>query len=104
MATERGAVVIDVGSGFTKAGFAGEETPAHIFLSIIGKPKYPAAMLGPRYKDYYVGAEALRMRGVLRISYPLEHGIVKDWDGFTKLVDFAYSCLLYTSPSPRDRG
>ena len=99
MATERGAVVIDVGSGFTKAGFAGEETPAHIFLSIIGKPKYPAAMLGPRYKDYYVGAEALRMRGVLRISYPLEHGIVKDWDGFTKLVDFAYRECLRIDPS-----
>ena len=99
MATAERAVVIDVGSGFTKAGFGGEEAPAHVFLSVIGRPKYPPAILGPRYRDFYVGADALRMRGVLRINYPIEHGIVKDWDGFTKIIEHAYRERLKVDPA-----
>lgn len=99
MEEERRAIVIDVGSGFTKAGWAGEEQPAHVFLSIIGRPRYPPALLGPRYKEFYVGEEALRLRGVMRISYPLEHGIVKDWDGFKKIVDFTFRECLRVDPS-----
>ena len=32
------------------------------------------------YRDYYVGNEANSMRGVLTLSYPMEHGIVHNWD------------------------
>ncbi|RLI11168.1 actin, cytoplasmic 2, partial [Candidatus Bathyarchaeota archaeon] len=99
MAEERRAIVIDVGSGFTKVGWAGEEKPAHVFLSVIGRPKYPPALLGPRYKEFYVGEEALRLRGIMRISYPLEHGIVKDWDGFKKILGFAFNECLRVDPS-----
>jgi len=94
---EERAIILDVGSGFTKAGFAGEESPA-MFNSVVGKPRYPTALLGPRYKDYYVGEEAIKLKGVLRITYPLEHGIIKDWDGFAKLVRFAFEeCLRVDS-------
>ncbi len=99
MATMERAVVIDVGSGFVKAGMAGEERPSHVFLSVIGRPRYPPALLGPRYKEFYVGEEALKLKGVMRITYPLEHGIVKDWDGFVKLVDFAFKECLGVDPS-----
>ncbi|RLI09076.1 actin, cytoplasmic 2 [Candidatus Bathyarchaeota archaeon] len=99
MATEERAIILDVGSGFTKTGFAGEESPTRVFLSVIGRPKYPPALIGPRYKDYYVGEEALKLRGIMRISYPLEHGIVKDWDGFKKIVDFAFTECLRIDPS-----
>ena len=97
MGAEERAIILDVGSGFTKAGFAGEESPA-MFNSVVGKPRYPTALLGPRYKDYYVGEEAIKLKGVLRITYPLEHGIIKDWDGFAKLVRFAFEeCLRVDS-------
>ena len=99
MATAERPIVIDVGSGFTKAGFGGEEAPSHVFLSIIGRPKYPAAILGPRYKEFYVGEEAIRLKGVLRISYPIEHGIVKDWDGFTRIIEHAFRECLKVDPS-----
>ena len=99
MGAEERAIILDVGSGFTKAGFADEPTPSHVFLSVIGRPKYPPALIGPRYKDYYVGEEALKLRGIMRISYPLEHGIVKDWDGFKKLLEFAFTECLRVDPA-----
>ncbi|RLI11065.1 actin, cytoplasmic 2 [Candidatus Bathyarchaeota archaeon] len=99
MGAEERAVVLDVGSGFTKAGFADKEKPSCVFLSVIGRPKYPPALIGPRYKDYYVGEEALKLKGIMRITYPLEHGIVKDWDGFKKLVEFAFNECLRIDPS-----
>ena len=99
MGTEERAIILDVGSGFTKAGFADEERPSFVFLSVIGRPKYPPALIGPRYKDYYVGEEALKLRGIMRISYPLEHGVVKDWDGFKKLLEFAFMECLRIDPA-----
>ena len=41
-------------------------------------------------KDHYVGENAERYRGVLKLTYPLEHGIVTDWDGIEKV------CLILT--------
>lgn len=32
------------------------------------------------YRDFYIGDDAQNMRGVLTLKYPLEHGIVLNWD------------------------
>jgi len=98
-AAPRPPIIIDVGSGFTKAGFAGDEEPTCFFLTVIGRPRYPSALLGPRYKSIYVGEEALKLKGVLRITYPLEHGIVRDWEGFERVVRFAFEECLKVDPS-----
>ena len=31
-------------------------------------------------REHYVGESATSMRGVLKLKYPLEHGIVTDWN------------------------
>ena len=41
------------------------------------------------YRDYYVGNEANTMRGVLSLTYPMEHGIVHNWDDM-ELVSVEY--------------
>ncbi len=42
-------------------------------------------MHDPNTKEFYVGEEAERYRGVLKLSHPLEHGIVTDWDDLEKV-------------------
>ena len=36
-------------------------------------------------KDCYVGDDAQRKRGVLSLSYPMERGIVTNWDDIEKI-------------------
>ena len=71
--------MIDNGSGFVKAGFSGEDEPRCIFPSIIGRPNNKP-LIGIEGKEEYYGDDAQRLRGILKISYPIEHGLIKDWD------------------------
>jgi len=77
---ETKAMVIDNGSGMCKAGFSGEAQPRTVFPEVVGKPKNPGVLIGIGTKDKYIGEEAQQRRGVLKMSYPIESGIVKEWE------------------------
>ena len=72
-------VVIDNGSGTIKAGFAGDEQPKSLFPAYIGRTKHVRVMAGAVEGDTFVGARAQDLRGLLKIRYPIEHGIVTNW-------------------------
>jgi actin-related protein len=55
-------------------------------------------MEGTDAKEMYVGDEALARKGVLKLSYPIEHGTVKNWDEVTKIWQHCFYNELRVNP------
>jgi len=95
---ERHAVIIDNGSGRVKAGFAGEDAPRAVFPSVVGRNRHRAAMIGIAQKETYIGDEAQAKRGILKLEYPIAHGIVTNWDDMEKIWNHTYYNELRVDP------
>jgi len=105
----RNVIVSDNGTGFVKCGFAGSNFPAHIFPSLVGRPilRSQAKIGNITLKDVHVGDEASQLRAMLEVNYPMDNGIVRNWDDmklvwehtWEKLgIDPANSKVLLTEP------
>jgi len=94
-------LVIDNGSGMVKAGFTGEDAPRSVFSSVVGRPKYKAGMIGMGDRDSYIGEEALAKKGILKIKYPIAHGIVTDWDDMEKIWHHTFYNELRVAPEEK---
>lgn len=95
-------VVCDNGSGFVKVGYSGDNFPLHMFPSMIGKPlmRFEEEFKGGVVlKDIMVGDECSEHRAMLEVSYPVENGIVRDWEGMKHVWDYTFNERLHIDPS-----
>ncbi|KAI4138547.1 MAG: hypothetical protein LQ341_004620 [Variospora aurantia] len=89
-------IVLDNGSGTIRAGFAGEDLPKCYFPSYVGRPKHVRVLAGALEGDVFIGRRAQELRGLLKVRYPLEHGIVTDWEDMERIWQFVYTEELKT--------
>lgn len=86
-------IVCDNGTGFVKCGFAGTNFPAAMFPSMVGRPimRYEEnSVEGIEVKDIMVGTEAQKLRHMLQITYPLDNGIVRNWQDMEYVWDYTF--------------
>lgn len=53
-------------------------------------------MAGAVEGDTFIGRKAQEYRGLLKIRYPLEHGIVTDWEDMERIWQYIYTDELKT--------
>jgi len=97
MSSDVPTIIIDNGSGHMKAGLSTDEAPKCVFACIVGRPKHEAAMQGDK-QNIYLGEDAQAKRGVLSLTYPLEHGIVRDWADMERIWHHTFYDQLRLNP------
>ena len=90
----KSVIVIDNGSGFIKAGFAGNESPTSVFPSVVGYSQGCG--------DYYIGREAENRRSILPLRYPIQRGVITNWNDMEKLWDNVFRNELGVQLKPEE--
>lgn len=92
------SIVIDNGTFSMKAGWGGDDSPRAVFPSMVGRPRHLGVMVGGGGKDCYVGDEALSKRGILNLRWPIEAGIITNWDDMEKIWFHTFYNELRAAP------
>jgi len=88
-------IVLDAGSGHTKIGWADSDIPQLIYASVVGRPllRGNSKVDGLEIKEIMIGEEARRARAVLELNYPIESGIVQDWNDMKELWNYGFKTI-----------
>ena len=90
---EMPCIVCDNGTGFVKVGYAGQNFPSNIFPSMVGRPilrAEEALSETVELKEVMCGDQAAAVRHSLDIKYPVECGIVKNWEDMEHLWNYTF--------------
>jgi len=90
-------VIIDNGSGTCKAGLSTDEVPRHTFPEVIGKPR--KVWEKSLEKEVYFGDEVNAVRNKLGVFYPLENGIIENFNDMELLWEYTFMDVLKVNPA-----
>jgi actin-related protein len=83
-------IIIDCGSGITKAGTIDDDIPSVIFPSLVGRKKDDMT-------DEFIGKSLTSSRYHLHLNAPIQDGTIVNWDDVEKLWRHAFE-LMKTNP------
>ncbi|CAG9317535.1 unnamed protein product [Blepharisma stoltei] len=95
---EQAVIVLDIGTGVSKCGFAGDDAPRSIFRTKVGRPRVPGIMVGMDLRDAYVGGDVMDRRGLLNLTYPMQKRQIEDWEDMIKVWHHAFYNELKVAP------
>jgi len=91
------SLVIHNGSATVQAGWCDSDAPRAVFPNVYAK-KPKSIMVMMTQTDYCVGDEAASHRDFLKLMYPVEHGIVTNWDQMEKIWRHTFYNELRVDP------
>uniref|UniRef100_UPI00398F42AD actin-5-like n=1 Tax=Pristiophorus japonicus TaxID=55135 RepID=UPI00398F42AD len=87
-----GALVIDMGSGSCKVGYAGQPRPDSVVASIMGYPR------GKSKRTHITVGKTVSTEPDLKLIQPTRHGIIVDWTAAEDLLRHVFYEDLKISP------
>jgi len=55
-------------------------------------------MVGMDQKDSYIGNEVDQKHGVLNLSYPIDHGVITNWEDMEKIWHHSFYNEIHVNP------
>jgi len=103
---ESEVIVVDMGTGFIKAGYSGEDLPRVVIPTVVSERENLTAddTLGPgdnkpnTVVSRKYGLDAYENRSDYDIHHPIQRGIVQDWTRMTHLLDHVFYNELGIEP------
>jgi actin-related protein 3 len=102
MAFKGQPLVIDVGTGYTKMGFACNNYPTHVIPTVLGAR---ATVLGTNITkkpldelDFLIGKESIANNTQYPPKHFLKHGLVTNWDLMEKFYEQIFWKYLRVNP------
>ncbi|EGW01928.1 actin-85C-like isoform X2 [Cricetulus griseus] len=95
---DRTPLICDYGSGFSKVGFAGTETPLAVFPTVIGKLKHNNLLVGVEEQECFIGDEVQNNLERLNLDYPITQGTITNWDNMEKIWHHTFYNVLHIAP------
>lgn len=102
------AVVLDIGSGYTKMGFAGNVEPQFVIPTCVANSSKKAGNVvsshaqaaGVAEMDFYIGDEAMKRKDTDRylLSWPVNKGRIEHWDDMERFLQQAIFRNLRCTP------
>lgn len=103
------AIVLDNGSGSIKAGLSGENLPKCILPAVIGQLKEKPSMTrtastkssritGTPTTSELIGVTPQQTREMASIAYPIERGVITNWEAMEKIWKHTINHELCVNP------